>query len=152
MSWTSRPCGAYSGQSYGSGNSLSAIWSDCTRCGWAYQAHQQLSLSDPEGNHPGFAPKGRATSSAAALRVAPRSGTQRRKILDYVVAHEPCTDEAIQEALGLSGNTERPRRVELVEGGWLTEYGQLGKTGSGAKAILWALTSEARTRLALGMA
>lgn len=103
-------------------------------------------LSDPDANRAGIA-GARPTSAAAALRVQPRSGTQRRAILDYIAQHGPSTDEQIQRALDLSGNTERPRRSELVEGGWVQEHDRL-RLGSGQLvAIRWGLTSRARAQL-----
>lgn len=55
------------------------------------------------------------------------------------------TDEAIQERLGMSGSTERPRRGELVKAGrirpriWVNGQNLLypGYTSSGRKAVVW---------------
>jgi hypothetical protein len=66
-----------------------------------------------------------ATSLAAAEAVMPRTGTQRRRVLEYVASRREhgATDLELQQALALSGNSERPRRIELVEAGWLIESG-----------------------------
>jgi hypothetical protein len=79
------------------------------------------------------------TSRLAALEVAPRTGTQRARVLDYIRTRgsRGATDAEIQHALGMNGNTERPRRIELVEGGWLTDSG-LRRTVSGRPAIVWS--------------
>lgn len=73
------------------------------------------------------------TARAAALAVAPRTGTQRRRVLERIAAR-PSTDDEIQRALNMNGNTERPRRVELVDGGWVRDSG-LRRKG----AIVWEL-------------
>jgi hypothetical protein len=95
-----------------------------------------LDLIRPE---PGKARRdGAPTSKAAAYAVAPRTGTQRRRVLD-AIAHRASTDEEIQAALRMSGNTERPRRVELVEGGWIRDSGARRKSSTGSASIVWAL-------------
>lgn len=76
------------------------------------------------------------TSASAALFVVPRTGTQRRRVLDYLRAFGPATDPEIQEALGMVPNTERPRRVELVTGRLVRDSGQV-KVHHGREHILW---------------
>lgn len=79
------------------------------------------------------------TSRLAALRARPNSGTQRAKILDFIERRGPygATDEEIQASLGLSPNSERPRRVELVTGGWVVDSGARRLTESGNDSIVW---------------
>lgn len=97
------------------------------------------SLFDLLRPEPGKARRdGAPTSKAAALAVAPRTGTQRRRVLD-AIATRPSTDEEIQAALRMSGNTERPRRVELVEGGWIRDSGARRPSLSGQESIVWEL-------------
>lgn len=103
-------------------------------------------LSDPDANRAGIA-GARSTSAAAALRVQPKTGTQRRRILDYITTHGPSTDDEIGRDTGLGPNSHRARRVELVEGGWLEEIDKQGTTDKGLPAIRWGLTSQARARL-----
>ena len=79
-----------------------------------------------------------ATSKAAALAVAPKAGTQRRRVLEAIASH-PATDEELQARLAMSGNTERPRRVELVEGGWIRDSGARRPSMSGQESIVWEL-------------
>jgi hypothetical protein len=81
-------------------------------------------------------------SRAAAERVTPRTGTQRARVLDYVRwASETwrdnpgATDAEVQRALGMDGNTERPRRIELVNAGHLEDSGRR-RDG----AIVWVVT------------
>jgi hypothetical protein len=90
----------------------------------------------------------RATSKKAALDVLPKSGQQRRKVLDAVaaVARDPrtvgLTDVEIQRATSMSPNSERPRRVELVEGGWLQASDQT-REHYGSEHTVWVLTDKA---------
>lgn len=66
------------------------------------------------------------TSHAAAVQVMPRTGTQRRRVLDYIAAcgDHGATDLELQHALGLGGNSERPRRVELVTAELIADSGR----------------------------
>jgi hypothetical protein len=78
------------------------------------------------------------TSRAAAYAVTPRTGTQRRRVLDAIAA-KPSTDEEIQSALHMNPNTQRPRRVELVRGGWVGDSGERRPSSTGQDSIVWGL-------------
>ena len=77
----------------------------------------------------------RDTSYAASVYVAPKTGTQREAVL-RLLRRRPATDVEIQEWLSMSPNTERPRRVELVEGGFVRDSGQV-KRHHGRDHIVW---------------
>lgn len=77
------------------------------------------------------------TSRAAALRALPRSGTQRARVLNLLRNAGPMTDEEMQKALALSPNAQRPRRVELVSGGWVRDSGLRRPTVMGGPSIVW---------------
>jgi predicted transcriptional regulator len=67
--------------------------------------------------------------------------TQRQQILEEVAASMGgMTDDEIQRALKLDGNTERPRRCELVKAGLLTDSGRARLTRSGRRATVWVTT------------
>jgi hypothetical protein len=97
----------------------------------------------------------RATAKAAALAAEPRTGTNRRAVLDAVaaVARDPrtvgLTDVEIQRATGLNPNSARPRRVELVDGGWLADSG-VTREHYGREHTVWVLTDKA-AKLAAGL-
>jgi hypothetical protein len=60
------------------------------------------------------------TGQAAARAIATRSGSQRHKILQEIsLAATGRTDAELQFILHLGGNSERPRRVELKEAGYI---------------------------------
>jgi hypothetical protein len=97
---------------------------------------------------------GRATAKLAALQALPASGRRRRQVLDAVaqVARDPklvgLTDLQIAQATGLRDNSVRPRRVELVDGGWLeSATGSDGKVVTrehyGREHTVWVLTQRA---------
>lgn len=80
-------------------------------------------MADPEGRG-AYGPRSRAdglpahngsaTSAAAARSIAPLVGTIRRRVLDFVRSQpDGATADEIEAALGLSGNTVRPRLIEL---------------------------------------
>jgi hypothetical protein len=68
--------------------------------------------------------------------------TDRVAVLDYITSRgaEGATDEEIQGALKLSPNTERPRRIELVEQGAVEKSGIWRFTSSNRKAAVWVAT------------
>lgn len=82
------------------------------------------------------------TERAAAIRVYPRTGTARRIVLDFIGAtgERGATDDEMQAALTMGANTQRPRRVELLNAGWIEDSGARRKTGTGSDAVAWVLT------------
>lgn len=42
----------------------------------------------------------------------------------------------------MNPSTERPRRVELVKGGWIRDSGKTRKTHSGSEATVWIVTEK----------
>ncbi|MDF1551957.1 MAG: hypothetical protein P1P84_02790 [Deferrisomatales bacterium] len=79
------------------------------------------------------------TSRAAAVAIEVNAGTLRAAVLDYIRAVGPsgATDEEIQNRLAMRANTERPRRVELVEGGYVADSGRRRAGSSGYMATVW---------------
>jgi len=107
-------------------------------------------LPSPDASGAGLArPGARATSKKAALDVLPATGKQRRRILDAIVSvsRDPrtvgLTDPELQRMTGIGANSERPRRVELCDGGWLEDSGQT-REHAGGEHTVWVLTEKAR--------
>ena len=82
------------------------------------------------------------TSRAAALSIAGNAGTDRRLVYDYLKAagRYGATDLELQDALRMVGSTERPRRVRLVELGYVTDSGRRRKTPTNRDAVVWVVT------------
>ncbi len=77
------------------------------------------------------------TSRKAALRALPKSGTKRSRLYTFLDQSGGATDEEMELALGIPGNTVRPTRVSLVRDGLVEESGKTRPTISGNDAIVW---------------
>ena len=90
------------------------------------------------------------TSRDAAARHLPRSGTARHRVLDALgrARGAGATDEELVAHLAMNANTQRPRRVELVEAGYVRASGVIRQTTGGDRAIVWTITDSGRAVLA----
>jgi transcription initiation factor IIE alpha subunit len=79
------------------------------------------------------------TSRLAALRIEPAARTLRAAVYSVIIKAgvSGATDEEICEALRMAGNTERPRRVELMDGGFVKDSSRRRHTRSGRQAVVW---------------
>jgi len=78
------------------------------------------------------------TSIAAARSMSEHAQTERQRVLDYLLlCPTGATDEEIQGALKMGGNTERPRRRELVLLGHVVNSKCQVRTSTGRMAIVW---------------
>lgn len=89
-----------------------------------------------------------ATSVAAAESVRLAAGTLRTRVLDFLVA---CGDDGatrweIEEALGMDGNTARPRVVELQRAGLVRDSGRTRSTPSGRQASVLVACKKPATK------
>ena len=100
------------------------------------------------GYGPAAPHNGTPTSRAAATTIEPNAAeTLRKRILEFLrlCGQDGATDEEIQLALDMAGNTERPRRGELANAGLIFRVFHNGSystraTSSGRKAVLWFAT------------
>jgi hypothetical protein len=87
------------------------------------------------------------------VQQVPKPGTGGRAILDAVaaVARDPrtvgLTDWQLAEITGLAANTVRPRRGELVTGGWLLDSGHT-REHHGTAHRVWVLSDKAAAAVA----
>ena len=85
------------------------------------------------------------TSRQAAEANAPRSGTQRAKVLLALFGarsrHLGLTDDQIAAETGLVGNAVRPRRGELVADGFVEDSGERRSSWMGHPAVVWTITA-----------
>jgi hypothetical protein len=77
------------------------------------------------------------TSSAAAAAIFPVAGTLRGLVLASLRERGAMTDEEMQDILAMNPNTQRPRRIELVEALLVRDSGQRRPTRSGRMAVVW---------------
>ena len=77
------------------------------------------------------------TSRQAAEAIKPHVLTLKERVLCFITAHAPVTDEEIAEGLGLNPSTARPRRVELVAEGLVRAAPDTKRTSSGRRATAW---------------
>lgn len=114
------------------------------------EAQEELELSNPDADDIGkFGGPDRGapdTQRQAAVAIYPASGTARRRVLDAIALSGDggLTDEDMQDALNMNPSTQRPRRVELVEGGWVEDSGKRRSTASQRDAAVWVLTDRGR--------
>lgn len=101
----------------------------------------QTQLFETHGNELTPPASNPTTSRAAAEAIEPTAATLRRQVLDFI---ESCgdrgaTDCEIQAALGMSGDTQRPRRWELsdCESPLIVDSGLRRRTERGREAIVW---------------
>ena len=59
-------------------------------------------------------------------------------MFDYLRTHD-ATDEEIERALSISGNTVRPIRGSLVKDGLIVDSGARRLTIAGNEAIVWSV-------------
>jgi hypothetical protein len=83
------------------------------------------------------------TSSKAAEKVMPRTGTIRRKIYDLIVQQGDygMTDHALEIALNGKHQTISASRRSLVVDGWLVDSGKTRINNQGNDCIVWVTTS-----------
>jgi hypothetical protein len=92
----------------------------------------------------------RETSRLAALRAAPRSSSARHRVLLAIwrAGKDGLIDDEIVGRVGMSPNTVRPRRVELVEGHWVQDSTRRRKNIFGNDCIVWVATDKGNDHFA----
>ncbi len=82
------------------------------------------------------------TSKEAADKIVPHINRCHRKILEHLenVGALGATDQELETATGMAGNTARPRRIELLKLGLIRDSGKTRETFSGRKATVWVVT------------
>ena len=79
------------------------------------------------------------TSRAAAKAIKPTRFSLRAAVLNHIwlCGDHGATDEEIQIHMSMNPSTQRPRRVELVRAGLVSDSGRTRETQSGRKAVVW---------------
>jgi len=108
-------------------------------------------LPDPGDERLGgfHAPKSGApeTEREAAIDVYPRSGTQRRRVLEAIAAAGDAgmTDDELTLELGIC--RAAARRCELKGDGWVEDAGRRRRTSVDGTAAAWRLTERGRAQI-----
>jgi hypothetical protein len=107
-------------------------------------------LSDPDeqtiGKFHGPAAGAPETERLSALGQWPKTGTDRRRVLDFIGGRgdHGSTDEEASIEIPMRLYTAAPRRNELVNGGWVEDSGRRRNTTTGTSATVWVLTEAGR--------
>lgn len=84
------------------------------------------------------------TSREAAERIRPSTSVARQKVYEAIFAsgERGLTDAEMYQATGLASDTARPRRCELVRGGYVRDSGRERPSPSGRAMIVWICTTK----------
>ena len=109
--------------------------------------------SDATGNNAGrrrVSPPGSGpdTSREAAERIAPVASALAAQVMLFIAdqGEQGATDQEVQQALGLSGDTERPRLWELKHCGFVRDSGTRRRSPSGRPVRVYVATEKALSR------
>lgn len=85
----------------------------------------------------------RPTSIAARASLGSAARTQRQQVFLHLLkcGSMGATLNELEAALGISGNTVRPRRLELEQSGLIEDSGLRRPTPSGRQAVVWVVKS-----------
>ena len=100
---------------------------------------------DPEPSRHACLPhSGPDTSRAAAERICPVATAQAARVFHFIAQRgdEGATDHEVQAELGMTGDSERPRRWSLQRSGLIRDSGQRRKSPRGRQAIVWISTEQ----------
>lgn len=89
-----------------------------------------------------------ALATSLAARSSPRpAATQRRRVFLHLLHSGSlgATLEEIEQALGMPGNTVRPRRIELEAKNLVKDSGSTRPTASGRAAVVWIVPEPVRS-------
>jgi hypothetical protein len=91
---------------------------------------------------PPIIPTPHHTRQAAGASIRRAAPTLRRKVYEAVRAAgaEGRTSDEVEAATGMSGNTVRPRLLELAEEGRVMRAPRVRPTRSGRLAVVWTVT------------
>lgn len=81
----------------------------------------------------------RPAAKAAAAEIAKSAPKLRAAVLEFIASRGAfgATDAEVQDALGMNGNTQRPRRRELEAAGHVRASGITRQTPSGRHATVF---------------
>lgn len=84
--------------------------------------------------------RGSRSSWEAAQAARPHADIAKQRIVEVLRQYEPLSDRQLQEHLVMSGDTERPRRIELLRDGIIEQAGEV--VINGRRQAVWKLTKQ----------
>ena len=91
----------------------------------------------------------RATSIQAQIKAAPRMSSQKARVYQFIVdrMEHGATDQEMQVALKMSGDTLRPTRGKLLKDGLIYDSGKTRKNANDNDCIVWVVSTISQTGL-----
>jgi hypothetical protein len=107
-------------------------------------AHEDKERDKRRNRLVGVPHNGTDTSHAAAERITPVAISQAARVFHFIAqcGDEGATDHEVQSELGLTGDSERPRRCSLHRAGLIRDSRQRRKSPTGRQAIVWIATEK----------
>jgi len=84
----------------------------------------------------------RATSVAAYEKARPKFGSNRARVYQQILDKQEygATDQELQQALNLSGDTLRPARLSLLKENLIYDSGKTRQNANGNECIVWVVS------------
>ena len=91
----------------------------------------------------------RTTSVEALFKATPKIPTYKQVVLDYLEmrGNWGATDQEMEVALEISGNTIRPTRMSLLKAGMITDSGETRLNRNGNRCIVWVINKPIQKEL-----
>lgn len=91
----------------------------------------------------------RATSLAAYEKSRPKFGSNKARVYQIILDKQEfgATDQELQKALNMSGDTLRPARLSLLKNGLIYDSGKTRQNENGNDCIIWLSTEITQTGL-----
>jgi hypothetical protein len=85
----------------------------------------------------------RATSVAALNKAMPKRESYRGRVFQYLTDQQDrgATDQEMQKAFGMAGDTLRPTRLSLLKDKMIADSGQTRQNENGNDCIVWVVSS-----------
>ena len=101
--------------------------------------------SRPKPSRAAIPDSGTDTSRAAGEQITPVAMGQVARVFHLIAGRgdEGATDHEIQAELGMTGDSERPRRWTLQRSGLVRDSGQRRKSPTGRDVIVWVAAADA---------
>lgn len=84
----------------------------------------------------------KATSLAAYEKSRPKFGSNRARVYQQILDKQEygATDQELQQALNLSGDTLRPARLSLLKENLIYDSGKTRQNANGNECIVWVVS------------